>query len=847
MNKIVTGILAHVDSGKTTLSEAILYKSGVIRNPGRVDHGNSYMDTSAVERERGITVFSNSAAFKCGEKEITLLDTPGHVDFSAETERTLCVLDYAILVISAPDGVQSHTRTLWRLLSEYSVPTFIFINKTDLSHRGRNEIISELKKKLSSGCTDMKSEADEDIAMCDERLTEAFIKNDSLTDEDISGAVKRRNIFPCVFGSALKGEGIDEIFELFEKYAVAPPKKDSFSARVYKITTGEQGERLTHMKITGGTLSVKDNIEISGKSEKVNGIRIYSGSKYEAVKSASQGTVCAVSGLAGTFAGQGLGSEKRIFAPICEPVLCYRAVLTPQTDTNEMLRKLRTLSDEDPQLDISWNNQTEEITFKIMGEVQLEILKRIISERFGESIEFEQAGIAYKETIKKSAEGVGHYEPLRHYAEVHLLLEPLPRGSGLIFKADCSEDMLDKNWQRLILTHLAEKTHFGTLIGAPITDMKITLISGRAHIKHTVGGDFRQATYRALRQGLMQAECVLLEPYYSYYLEIPTECVGRAMTDLENMGADFSQPEANGDFSLLSGSVPAAKIIGYQSELIGYTKGRGQLSCSFNGYDICHNGEEIAESFGYDPTRDIENTPDSVFCAHGAGFTVKWNEVYKYQHIENRKEKNEEQPQQRISSYISSIADDKELMRIFEQTYGKVNISAHKAFKTRKQPQHNPKPQKPQIKADGKDYLLVDGYNIIFAWDRLKKLSEKSLDLAREALINTMCNYQGFKKCEVIVVFDAYRVSGAEREIEKYRNINIVYTKEAETADMYIEKTTHELGRKHRVRVATSDNLEQLIILAGGALRVSAEQLREEVDEADRQIREYIKNLKYKE
>lgn len=848
MNKIVTGILAHVDSGKTTLSESILYKCGVVRNPGRVDYGNSYMDTADVERERGITVFSNNASFTLGDKEITLLDTPGHVDFSAETERTLCVLDYAIVVISAPDGVQSHTRTLWRLLKEYKVPTFIFINKTDLSHRENAEIMEELKKKLSGGCVDLKCECAEDIAMCDELLAEEYIQNEFLSDGSVADAVLKRNIFPCVFGSALKGEGIDDLFELFERFTKFPTEKHEFSATVYKITTGEQGERLTHLKITGGELAVKDIVKIGENDEKVNQIRIYSGGKYELAKAASQGTVCAVCGLSSTYAGQGLGAQGDTLSPLCEPVLCYKAVLPKNADMHEMLQKLKTLSEEDPELDISWNSQTDEITFKIMGEVQLEIIKRIVSERFGIEIDFEQAGIAYKETITSGAEGVGHYEPLRHYAEVHLMLEPLERGRGLEFSTDCSEDMLDKNWQRLILTHLAEKNHAGVLIGAPITDMKITLISGRAHIKHTVGGDFRQATYRAIRQGLMQCESILLEPYYNYYLEVPTECVGRAMTDLENMGADFSQPESSGDFSLLSGSVPAVSVIGYQTELVGYTKGRGQLSCSFKGYDVCHNGAEVKEKSGYNPERDVENTADSVFCAHGAGFTVKWDKVADYQHIENRRIKpDDESPSERAGGYISSIADDKELMRIFEKTYGKINVSAHRAFKTQKRTAQNPKPQKPQLKSDGKDYLLVDGYNIIFAWDNLKKLSEKSLDLAREELVNIMCNYQGFKKCEVIVVFDAYRVSGQERETEKYGNINIVYTREAETADMYIEKTTHELGKKHRVRVATSDNLEQLIILAGGALRVSAQQLREEVDEADRQIREYIKNLKYKE
>lgn len=844
MNKLVAGILAHVDSGKTTLSEALLYRSGVIRNLGRVDHGNSYMDNAEIERERGITVFSNSAVFPCGNKEITLLDTPGHVDFTSETERTLCVLDYAVLVISAPDGVQGHTRTLWRLLKEYSVPAFIFINKTDLSCREKSEIMSELKNKLSNSCVDLKEESDEDIAMCDETLTELFIANDSFSDKDIADAVKRRNLFPCVFGSALKQEGIDDLEELFQKYTTDFTPSKNFSAIVYKITFDERGERLSHMKIIGGKLHVKDSIDILGESEKVNQIRIYSSGKYECVQEVSAGDVCAVTGLRTTKVGECIGEKTTIKIPICEPVLCYRAKLSQSAQLHSVIQKLKTLCEEDPQLDISWNDATEEITFKIMGEVQLEILKRIIYERFEEEVEFEPAGIAYKETISSSAEGVGHYEPLRHYAEAHLLLEPGERGSGLVFKTDCPEDMLDKNWQRLILTHLAEKQHIGVLTGSPVTDMSITLISGRAHLKHTVGGDFRQATYRAVRQGLMQAKSVLLEPYYNYCIEVPAEFIGRTMTDLENMGADFSQPQTNGELSSVSGSVPAASIIGYQSELIGYSKGRGQLSCSFKGYDKCHNTDEVINRIAYNPEKDLENTPDSVFCAHGAGFTVKWNKVHEYQHLENRKEKKEESSHERAMGYISAAADDEELMRIFERTYGNANSSFHKAFKTAKQKQINPKPSKPQLKTDGKDYLLVDGYNIIFAWDNLKKLSEKSLDLARETLVNMMCNYQGFKGCEVIIVFDAYRVEGKDREIEKIANVNIVYTKEAETADMYIEKTTHELGKKHRVRVATSDNLEQLIILAGGALRVSAAQLFEEVSEADRQIKEFIKNYK---
>ena len=844
MKKVTIGILAHVDSGKTTLSEAILYKTGIIRTPGRVDSGNTFMDTDGIEKERGITVFSNSAAVTLQNTELTLVDTPGHVDFSPEAERTLSVIDYAVLVISGTIGVQSHTETLWKLLEKRSIPAFIFINKMDISERNADEIMAEIKTKLSEKCVNFESgDFLEELALCDERLLEAFEK-DCLDDALVSDAIKKRRIFPCFFGSALKYEGIDGLLLGLDKYSAEPHFKEEFGAKVYKITRSEHGERLTHMKITGGRLSVKDivngiNKELKPWSEKVNQIRIYSGAKFKAVPFAESGTLCAAVGLTETYPGIGLGFETSEETAVLKPVLNYRAVLPEGVNPVAALSKFRILEQEEPQLAISWDSRSGEICFKIMGEIQLEILKRVISERFDMEVDFSYSSIAYLETIDGTAYGAGHYEPLKHYAEVRLRLEALPRGSGLVFASECSENTLAKNWQRLIMTHLKEKQHIGVLTGSPIADMKITLINGRAHQKHTEGGDFRQATYRAVRQGLMQAQSVLLEPWYDFRLEIPNECVGRAMTDITNMGGSFFQPELSGGCSVISGSAPVFSMRNYQTEVIAYTKGLGKLSLMTGGYRECQNAAEITEKIGYDPEADLENTPDSVFCSHGAGFSVGWREVESFCHTESEKEEQAEF-EEKVHRYVSRAASDSELMKIFEMTYGEVKKPLHTALKSVKKPE---KPYRsPTKKLSGREYLLIDGYNIIFAWDDLKKLSEKSLDLARNTLINRLCNYRGFTDSEIILVFDAYKVKHNHGEIEKIHNIDVVYTKEAETADMYIEKVTHELSRNHKVRVATSDGLEQIIIIGNGAVRVTAADFKKELETAENRIREYFEN-----
>lgn len=862
MKRLAAGILAHVDSGKTTLSEAMLYQCGEIRKLGRVDHGDTFLDTHSLERQRGITIFSKQAMLRLPDTEITLLDTPGHVDFSAEMERTLQVLDAAVLVISGTDGVQSHTETLWRLLARYDVPTFIFINKMDIAGTDKDALLLELRERLSTSCCDFSDVSSDDFceqaALCDESLFESFLDSGELSSGELCCAVSKRRLFPCYFGSARKNEGVSELLEGLRIYTSEPAYYDEFGARVFKISTDDQGNRLTYMKITGGCLKVREQISYSAPdgtviTEKVNQLRIYSGNKFQSVDSAESGCVCTALGLSQTWCGMGLGNTASSMKPALAPVMTYRLVPPDDIDPVKAMEKLRRLEEEEPQLHIEWNSRLSEIHVQLMGAVQLEILTGIIADRFGMEVRFDKGSIAYKETISAPVEGVGHYEPLRHYAEAHILIEPLPRGSGLVFEADCREEILDKNWQRLILTHLQEKTHLGVLTGSPITDVKLTIVSGKAHLKHTEGGDFRQATYRAVRQGLRMAESVLLEPWYSFRLEIPQEQVGRAMTDLQRMEADFSSPEISGDMSVLSGRCPVSSMQGYSAEVTSYTQGRGRLSCMPDGYDECRNAEKVIEEIGYDCDGDLDNTADSVFCSHGAGYLVKWNDVPSYMHLPYRKELYKAKEEEIISpepkslsrsSYGGSLAEDKELMAIFERTYGKIQRDERSALHTQKEPLQDCTKITPQ--KTGKEYLLVDGYNIIFAWDELKKISDESLEAARHALIEIMMNYQGVRRCEIIIVFDAYRVKGNTGSSEQKGNIHIVYTKEAETADAYIERTTHELSRDYHVRVATSDRLEQIIILGNGAYRMSATEFHEEVRLAQREIQEFIEtgNLK---
>ena len=856
MKKIVVGILAHVDSGKTTLSEAMLYHSGAISKLGRVDSKNSFLDTFSLERSRGITIFSKQALLKYKETDITLIDTPGHVDFSAETERTLQVLDYAILVISATDGVQSHTQTLWKLLAKYKVPCFIFVNKTDLDGADRDVVLYQLKSKLSDGCVDFTlpdDELNENIALCDDVLLEKY-EEDSLGKQDVILAIKNRKVFPCMFGSALKLDGVDAFMDLINDYTEQPQYGPDFGAKVYKISE-DKGQRLTMMKITGGTLKVKEILksEKNINSEKVNQIRLYSGEKFTAVDEATAGTVCAVTGITFTNSGDGLGVEDNSSIPMLTPVLTYTVNVPDGTDAHTVLSDMHVLEAEDPQLKVEWNERYSEIHVKLMGDIQLEVLQTLFADRFGINISFGKGSIIYKETIEEAVEGVGHFEPLRHYAEVHLLLKPGKRGSGLVFKTDCKEDVLDKNWQRLILTHLYEKTHIGVLTGSPITDMEIILKSGKAHPKHTEGGDFRQATYRAVRQGLRSAKSILLEPYYDFVLEIPNENIGRAMSDIQLMHGTFNSPELDGEMSVLTGSAPVSAMCDYAGTVRQYTRGVGKLSCTLKGYEPCHNAEEVIAEFDYNPDSDTDNTCDSVFCSKGAGYNVKWDEVKSHMHLPSilSTPKSEYAPTRsagRMSSYADKndlFALDKELMEIFEQTYGKIKHknpnNSHFTF-TEKTEKQNPKKMPKAPKYEGPEYLLVDGYNVIFSWDNLKKLADSSIDGARNALINILCNYQGYKRCEVIVVFDAYKVKGNHREIEKVNNITVVYTKEAETADMYIEKASLDLAKKHKVRVVTSDALEQVIILGNGALRVSSREFQGEVKSAEENIRTIIEN-----
>lgn len=855
MKKITVGITAHVDSGKTTLAEAMLYKSGSIRKPGRVDNGNTLLDTDSIEKERGITIFSAQAEMTVGDTYMNLLDTPGHVDFAAETERTMCVLDYAILVISGTDGVQSHTSTLWKLLRRYEVPVFIFVNKMDLIGADKSAIMDSLRSRLSDRCADFSgssSEIEENAALCCEMLMERYLSDGELSNDEICRAISERRLFPCFFGSALKMEGIDEFMTLLDRYTSEPERQEEFGARVYKITYDPKGSRLTHLKIMGGSLKVREELSYSSdrgeeRSGKISSIRFYSGEKFRTAETACAGEVCAVTGLADTYTGQGMGCTDDSGKAALEPVMTYRIMLPEEKNVYDVLKDMRRLEDEDPQLHILWNEQVREIHIQLMGAVQLEVLTKLTEERFGYSVTFADGAVAYRETIRSAVEGVGHYEPLRHYAEVHLLIEPLPRGSGLQFESACHEDDLDRNWQRLILTHLEEKQHTGVLTGSPVTDLKFTLASGKAHLKHTEGGDFRQATYRAVRQGLRSAESVLLEPYYSYELEIPTENTGRALADLQRMSAEFEPPRLMGEMSVITGIAPVSELSGYQSEVIAYTRGKGRLSCAVYGYRECHNAEEIISAFGYDCDSDTENSADSIFCSHGAGHLVKWYDVPQYMHLpsclEPENEEDEDVRRSRAARFVEKAVSDEELMEIFERTYGKLNRDPVRAFKKAKAVSLDDKKVR-LPKYEGPDYLLVDGYNIIFAWDDLKKIAEENLDAARAELIKMMCNYQGYAGCELIVVFDAYKVSGKHREVEKYCNISIVYTKESETADSYIERVSHELSKNHRVRVATSDGLEQMIILGNGAMRISAGEFRKRYQAAENAIKEYIDAMK---
>ena len=840
------GLLAHVDAGKTTLSESILYQSGAIRNLGRVDHQDAFLDTDEMERERGITIFSKQAVLAWKDTEITLLDTPGHVDFSAEMERVLQVLDCAVLVISGADGVQGHTETLWKLLTRYGIPVFLFVNKMDQEGTDCGKLLAELKSRFSEGCIDFgrvetgAEEVIEEIAVCDEQTMEEYLEKGSVAAASIRRLVAERKIFPCYFGSALHLQGVEELMNGICTYQMQKEYPAVFGAKVYKIARDGQGNRLTYLKVTGGTLKVKDVIGENG--DKVNQIRVYSGEKYELLSEADAGKVCAVTGLTETYPGQGLGAEKDSELPILEPVLTYRIILPDDCNVHTMLRDLKLLEEEEPELHVVWIEKSQEIHVQLMGDVQIEILQRIIKERFGVLVEFGEGSIVYKETIAAPVEGVGHFEPLRHYAEVHLRLEPGERGSGMQFDSECSEDVLDRNWQRLVLTHLEEKEHKGVLTGSVITDMKITLTSGKAHLKHTEGGDFRQATYRAVRQGLKKAESVLLEPYYEFRIELPSENVGRAMTDIQNRFGKFEAPETLGEMTVLTGIAPVSTLSGYQKDVIAYTGGRGRISLTLKGYDLCHNQEEVVAARGYDSELDLANPTGSVFCAHGAGFVVDWDEVEEYMHMERTLDQTGEEglaevtlPKRRHSSIELT---QEELDAIYVRTPDPVTVCAKEKDREPGSAYTDPKWERRRREKEGRqEYLLVDGYNIIFSWEELRELSEKDIGAARGKLADILSNYQGYRKCTLILVYDAYKVEGNPGEVMKYHNIYIVYTKEAETADQYIEKTVRRIAKDAAVTVATSDGLEQVIILGQGANRMSAPGLKEEIERTLAEVR----------
>lgn len=892
MKKLVIGILAHVDAGKTTLSEELLYLCGEIRKIGRVDHGDAFLDTYELEKERGITIFSKQALLKTENMEVTLLDTPGHVDFSAEMERTLQVLDYAILVINGMDGVQSHTMTLWRLLERYQIPTFLFVNKMDQQGTDHDALLNDLKQHLHENCVDFGRTQDtdygmyeltpeqlENIAVCEEDLLETYLETDIVEDRDIVRLIVQRKIFPCYFGSALKEKGVKDFWNGVQKYTAEPKRPTEFGAKVFKIARDEQGNRLTYMKITGGSLKVKTLLSsnLNGQSlpgrkaeeaaweEKADQIRLYSGAKYELTSEAEAGTVCAVTGLTRTYPGEGLGIEQESELPILEPVLNYQIILPDDCDPHQMLQKLRQLEEEEPQLHILWDSQFSEIHAQLMGEVQIEILKKLIWDRFHVAVEFGAGSIVYKETVAEPVEGVGHFEPLRHYAEVHLLIEPGEPGSGCQFFTACSEDVLARNWQRLILTHLEEKEHIGVLTGSPLTDVQITILTGRAHAKHTEGGDFRQATYRAVRQGLRKARNILLEPYYEFRLEVPAEMIGRAMADVQKMQGTFDAPEVEGETAILKGTAAVAQMRDYQKEVVSYTHGTGKLFCSLKGYAPCKNQDEVVQNIGYDPEADLENPTGSVFCAHGAGFVVPWDQVEAYMHLQRGVDMDEldseswyedvESAQNlgtavdntnisgNISgkngkfSYSGSYEEEEELQAIFERTFGPMKRD-RTAFQKKTVHSSTPATRYRAGKPRQEEYLLVDGYNIIFSWEELNELAKENIHAACDKLMDILSNYQGYRKCTLILVFDAYKVEGHVEEIIPYHNIYVVYTKEAETADQYIEKTVHRIGRQYQVTVATSDGLEQVIIMGQGAHRISAQGLKKEIEDTEKTARE---------
>ena len=900
--KRIIGLLAHVDAGKTTLAERILYTTGELRTPGRVDHRDTFLDTDRQERERGITIFSKQARFSWKDMEVTLLDTPGHIDFSAEMERTLQVLDCAVLIVSGADGVQSHTLTLWKLLERYQVPVFVFVNKMDQPGTDEKALLAGLRNELDERCvsftdSDGSGPGDlyENIAVCDEALMEQYLERAEkasdgvetipgeplVREQEITELIARRRLFPCLFGSALKGDGVEELLNLLSNYSPEPQYREEFGARVFKITRDAQGSRLTHIKVTGGGLKVKQTIKTAAgesnqpeveREEKIDQIRLYSGEKYITVQEITAGSVCALTGPVHTFCGQGIGAEEETVLPVLEPVMTYRIELPDDCDVHHMYTELCKLEEEEPQLHIVWQEESSEIRIQLMGEVQIEILKNLIQERFGVAVDFVEGSILYKETIADVVEGVGHFEPLRHYAEVHLILEPGERGSGLVFRSLCSEDKLDRNWQRLILTHLEEKIHPGVLIGAPITDMQITLVAGRSHVKHTEGGDFRQATYRALRQGLCRAKSVLLEPVYEFRLELPVAFVGRAMTDLQAMAGHFEAPETTGEYALLTGTVPVSEFGGYQTRMLAYSGGKGRLFTRLKGYEPCHNAQEVIEQTGYQAERDTDNPCGSVFCAHGAGFLVEWDQVEEYMHLEpalraewrladgsvyggeemfdsNSQDNVEAQgaarritkPAAVTSTSIDFIGQD-EVEEIFQRTFGSKEGKKQGWARTiRSKPAPVEEVQYRGGQGKREEYLLVDGYNIIFAWEELSSLAGIDLNAARGRLMDILSNFQGFRKMHLILVFDAYKVKGNPGSVERYHNIDVVYTKEAETADQYIEKVTHEMSRKnHYVRVATSDGLEQVIIMGAGAIRVSARELYEEVQAASEEMRQYF-------
>ena len=892
MKKLVIGILAHVDAGKTTLSEELLYLCGEIRKIGRVDHGDAFLDTYELEKERGITIFSKQALLKTENMEVTLLDTPGHVDFSAEMERTLQVLDYAILLINGMDCVQSHTMSLWRLLERYQIPTFLFVNKMDQQGTDHDALLNDLKQHLHENCVDFGRTQDtdygmyeltpeqlENIAVCEEDLLETYLETDIVEDRDIVRLIVQRKIFPCYFGSALKEKGVKDFWNGVQQYTAEPKRPTEFGAKVFKIARDEQGNRLTYMKITGGSLKVKTLLssnsngqslpgrkaEEAAWEEKADQIRLYSGAKYELTPEAEAGTVCAVTGLTRTYPGEGLGIEQESELPILEPVLNYQIILPDDCDPHQMLQKLRQLEEEEPQLHILWDSQFSEIHAQLMGEVQIEILKKLIWDRFHVAVEFGAGSIVYKETVAEPVEGVGHFEPLRHYAEVHLLIEPGEPGSGCQFFTACSEDVLARNWQRLILTHLEEKEHIGVLTGSPLTDVQITILTGRAHAKHTEGGDFRQATYRAVRQGLRKARNILLEPYYEFRLEVPAEMIGRAMADVQKMQGMFDAPEVEGETAILKGTAAVAQMRDYQKEVVSYTHGTGKLFCSLKGYAPCKNQDEVVQNIGYDPEADLENPTGSVFCAHGAGFVVPWDQVEAYMHLQSGVDMDEldseswyedvgsaQNPGTAVDnanisgnisgkngkfSYSGSYEEEEELQAIFERTFGPMKRD-RTAFQKKTVHSSTPATRYRAGKPRQEEYLLVDGYNIIFSWEELNELAKENIHAACDKLMDILSNYQGYRKCTLILVFDAYKVEGHVEEIITYHNIYVVYTKEAETADQYIEKTVHRIGRQYQVTVATSDGLEQVIIMGQGAHRISAQGLKKEIEDTEKTARE---------